>query len=126
MAGPPLFAAPKFGVVIDTDFARFGSKSYVANKITSTDIQVKYPRTVEGIAVLILGLACALLSVGGLIVGIIFGLLLGGSAVWLMRQKDYALVIITAAAEVKVFQTSDKNMIKEMRTAVEEAMVGLE
>jgi hypothetical protein len=117
----PFYKSPD--VVVDRDFARFGSKSYAIDKITSTDVKTTHPYSGCGIALLLVALFCLFLAIGGFKAGIFMGLAGGAAAIWLMTRESFSLLIVTSASELSAYQATDKELIFTIKEAVEDAMV---
>jgi hypothetical protein len=110
-------------VTVDRDFARFGSKSYAIDKITSTDVKTTHPYSGCGIGLMLVALFCLFLAIGGFKAGIFIALAGGVAAIWLMMRQSFSLVIVTSASEVNAYQSTDKDLISTVKEAVETAMI---
>ena len=121
-------------VSIDDDFARFGSKSYAIDKITSVDVRGQERQAGCGPVVLIIigvfiGLAAAGMFADDTKQAIVTGLVAVVLILWGSRLQtkkrltDYTLLLTTSSAEVQATQTTDGDEVAKMRAAIEAAMV---
>lgn len=117
-------------VSVDEKFARFGSKSFAINKITSVDVRSETKPASKGY----LGLwAVSALCVIGAVQaseGQFFLLLVAAVAGyfgWVSYKKSeevttYRLFVVTAGSEAQAYETTDGIEIAALRTALEDAM----
>lgn len=116
-------------VTVDDHFARFGSKSYAINKITSVDVKVNERRSSGWTVLGILGAFLLLVGIGMieggnsagwgvLIIGA--GMVAGASILYPKRiSRTYVLMLATAAGEVQATMSADGDAIAELREAIE-------
>lgn len=122
-------------ISIDDSFARFGSKAYAIDKINTVDIQSR--ATGSGCLGLIMGLAgafCLLMGVAGFNVpngrgmGIAFVVI--GAVLLFLAWRSYRaakvqihrVMLTTSSAEVQATESSDRDEIDKIRSAIEGAM----
>lgn len=114
---------------VDGDFARFGSKSYAINKINTVNVRVDAPHgplpaIVFGLLTLI-ALVSAIHNHEG--AAVVVGLVTAGIT-WLcvkaMGKRNHVLLLTTSSSEAQAFQSSDGEMIAELRSAIERAIAG--
>ena len=121
-------------VSIDGDFARFGSKSYAIDKITSVDVRGRERQAgCVPVVLIIIGVFIGLAAAGmfaddtkqAIVTGLVaVVLILWGSRLQTKKRlTDYTLLLTTSSAEVQATQTTDGDEVAKMRTAIEAAMV---
>lgn len=122
-------------VSVDNDFARFGSKSYAINKITSVEIREVQEKG-NGCAIAACGVIAAISAFSGL------GALIAApkdaftylviAAVFCFitytlakkgRKITYHLFLITSASEQQAYVTSSRDDVFNLRDQVEAAML---
>lgn len=116
-------------VTVDESFARFGSKSYAINKITSVDVRV-HEKSSSGW--LIFGIVAALVIIAGLgqiktDVGAAVGTMVVGAALFIPAvlmypkriSRTYTLLLATAAGEVQALAGANGEAMQELRDAIE-------
>lgn len=117
-------------VTVDDNFARFGSKSYAINKITSVDVRTHEKRSAAWLIFGIVGGLLLLAGLGGLqgpeasqaIPFLVIGGLFMIPAVMMYRSRisrSYELMLATAAGEVQATTAVDGEAIQELRDAIE-------
>ena len=111
-------------VSVDSDFARFGSKTYAINKINSIEVRRRYPYGQGAILLFaLLAIACLLGGAATFVLVIIFG----GLAVWAWRRSrivEYQLFLMTSSSEAQAIASRDGDMIDRLRDRIERAMTG--
>lgn len=123
-------------VTVDEHFARFGSKSYAINKITSVAVNEDIRERNGWLVFAILAGFCALALFGGLAggngdgaPGLVILTAVFGVPAYLMfrnrRSEAYHLMLATAAGEVQATQSPDKAAIIELRDVLERRIAGL-
>lgn len=118
-------------VEVDDDFARFGSKSYAINKITSVEIRQSDGEPSGCAVFLILVTAVlALFAMFSLPTGLVFpgipAALIGWWGYHLYKKTkriEYKLFLITTASEAQAYSTFDEGEVLELRSKIESAMV---
>ncbi|MBD8699284.1 hypothetical protein IFT54_05570 [Sphingomonas sp. CFBP 13714] len=120
------------GVVsVDNKFARFGSKSFAVNKITSVDVRSEVTpadtkwKGLAALAALLVIVAVTNLQIAPLCV--LIALVLAYFA-WVGFKKSkiktvHRLFVVTSGSEVQAYETSDGNEIGDLREAIENAMI---
>ena len=116
------------GITIDDKFARFGSKSFAINKITSVDVRSKRKTGSRGF-IFWFGLA-AISAIVALTVGPAANVVLAALAAipgwfsWRHRHPSYTylLFLVTSGNETQAFATTDRDEVQRLRSALEEAM----
>lgn len=115
-------------VEVDAKFARFGSKSFAINKITSVDVRKRVQPPRQG-WILLGGLAAFMLMawVGSReFVWLLIALVLGGLSYKAWRTSaavtTYRLYLVTAGSEAQAYETDSLDEITRLRDAIEEAM----
>ena len=115
-------------VSVDTDFARFGSKSYAINKINTVDV-----RSRNGSGGCLLASGIALVCIGTLVCteNITFGVCIILLGAFLMfgshaasKVVTYDLFLRTSSSDVQAYESTDLEEINKLREAVERAMTG--
>ena len=117
-------------VIVDDNFARFGSKSYAINKITSVDVRVHEKRRSGWLAFGIVGILFLLAGLGSLAEpekGSALTLIVLGGVCMFMAVKgfskrltrSYELMLATAAGEVQATTATDGDSIQELRDVIE-------
>lgn len=115
-------------VKVDSDFARFGSKSYAINKINSVEVRTDRPTGDAGWIICgIIALLCLLSGLGGGGSGIfmlcaVFALVAAGlyhSA----QKRIHKLFLMTSSSEAQALQSEIKEEVDSLRAAIEQAMV---
>jgi hypothetical protein len=117
-------------VSVDDKFARFGSKSFAINKITSIDVRSEVTpadtswKGLAAVAGLLIIVAIFNLQMAPLCV--LIALVVGYFA-WLGYKKSmiktvHRLFVVTSGSEVQAYETSDGNEIGDLRSALEDAM----
>ena len=123
----------KGDVTVDDHFARFGSKSYAVGKIRSVDVRIERKR---GCAWISLSLIAMVSAAGALGTSASAGvgeastewltfLIVAMIAVVLFRtrpQPKYDLMLATSSGELEAYSSSDRNLIEELRAAVDRAI----
>jgi uncharacterized PurR-regulated membrane protein YhhQ (DUF165 family) len=124
-------------VVVDRDFARFGSKSYAINKINSVDVRRRHPHG-QGF-MLLWGLLCLAPSV--VVLTDITNRTLSGNTVLMVvlagffgflayrawqksRLVEYQLFLTTSSQEAQAIASMDRDFIVALRGKIETAMAG--
>lgn len=116
-------------VTVDDHFARFGSKSYAINKITSVDVKTDEKRSSAWLFVGIFG-SLFLVSAFGMLgkgdsgtpVTALIGVAMIALATFLYPKRisrSYVLMLATAAGEVQATTSTDGNAITELREVIE-------
>lgn len=113
-------------VSVDSKFARFGSKSFAINKITSVDVRtVTTPPGKGWIAAVAVSVLCFLGSQtsSGMLGG---GVLFAAVAWYLYTHKGnetvHQLFLVTSGSETQAYQSSDQDEVFMLRDSIEEAM----
>ena len=126
-----MLAAFQSGVVsVDDKFARFGSKSFAINKITSVDVRSEVTpadtkwKGLAALSGLLIIIAVTNLQIAPLCV--LIALVLGYFA-WVgyknsMIKTMHRLFVVTSGSEVQAYETADGNEIADLREAIENAM----
>ena len=123
------------GVSVDEHFVRTGGKSYAINKINSVEVREKVTPGKTGwrvawfIAVLlvVMGISMSKDGVSPVVPLIIaaFLALVGYSSFQKRHPKTaYELYLMTSSSEVQAFVTSDGDTVRDLRDAIERAMIG--
>lgn len=120
-------------VTVDDNFARFGSKSYAINKITSVNVRT-HERTRSGWLFMLIG-GILLLIFGASAIGgddrsvgavlLVFSLAMLAASNFMYRDRisrSYELLLATAAGEVQATRALDPDAIAELREAIEMRM----
>ena len=116
-------------VTVDDRFARFGAKSFAINKINSVEVRSSTKRGSKGY-VLWWGIAAlsALVAIGAQAAGvfIVLAALLAfvGWRSWLRRRDviTYGLFLVTSSSEAQAFTSRDADEVRQLRSAIEDAM----
>lgn len=117
-------------VTVDENFARFGSKSYAINKITSVDVHVHETRRNGWLFAAIFGAIMLLAGLSSLGIPdndppfMSFGIAIvcGVFAVTGYRNRlsrHFELMLATAAGEVQATRSPDGDAIQELREVIE-------
>ena len=120
------------GVVsVDDKFARFGSKSFAINKITSVDVRSAVTpadtkwKGLAALAGLLIIIAITNLQIAPIC--LLIATVLGYFA-WIGYRNSiiktvHRLFVVTSGSEVQAYETSDGNEIADLREAIENAMI---
>ncbi len=123
-------------VLVDKDFARFGSKSYAINKINTVEVREHKPHGQFGMFVF--GLLAFLFGMAGVtgifdaaqtsnaVTSLVIAAVLGFIAyrLWVKSKiVEYQLFLMTSSSEAQAITSRDGEMIAELRRKIEAAMV---
>lgn len=126
----------KNGVSVDQHFVRSGGKSYAINKINSVEVRKKVKAGSKGwliawicagfMALVGFGMFSDGLN-GTLALVIAAGLALAGYSSFKKRNPTttFELYLMTSSSEVQAFTTDDATTMRELRDAIEQAMIGV-
>jgi hypothetical protein len=125
----------KNGVSVDQHFVRSGGKSYAINKINSVEVRKKVEEGSKGwlIAWICAGLLALVglnMATGGangtpaLIIAVVLGVVGYSSFKKRHPTTTYELYLMTSSSEVQAFTTDDSLTMRELRNAIERAMIG--
>ena len=122
-------------VEVDDKFARFGSKSFAINKITSVDVRKEVTPAKQTFALLYAAAAVFLLfalnaalerDVANLPVLVGVALACGFIGYRLQRAARpstlYRLFLVTSGSETQALSTNDVAYIRDLRASIEDAM----
>jgi len=122
-------------VIVDDHFARFGSKSYAINKITSVDVKEDIRERSGWIAFAILSGIFAIAAFGSVMAGegptagyVVIAAILAIPAYLKFRNRrseNYTLMLATAAGEVQATQSPNREAIIELRDVLERRIAGI-
>ena len=115
-------------VSVDDRFARFGSKSFAINKVTSVDVRSRR-KTGSRAYIFWWGIGAIIIFVA-VVYGPLFNIVLAalpalpGWLSWRHRHPTYTytLVLVTAGNEAQAFVTKDRDEVMKLRSKIEEAM----
>ncbi len=118
-------------ISVDEHFARFGSKSYAINKITSVDVRETPPNNTGWVLIGVLAGIMAFAGFGHMVdddpttspFNLLLAAAIAGGVAWLLwraRRSTYRLMLATAGGEVQAMQTHDRDVIAQLRTALEQ------
>ncbi|MFC0206414.1 DUF6232 family protein [Novosphingobium soli] len=113
-------------VSVDSNFARFGSKSYAIDKINSVDVRVETKQGCLWGALAVISVFCFFGAIGAGTIGAwVAFLFFAGLTVlaYMKRPKPvYHLMLATSSGEVQATNAGDREAIGELRAAIETAM----
>jgi hypothetical protein len=116
-------------VSVDSNFARFGDKSYAVSKINSVEVRRRHPYG-RGLPFCLglLTLICGLSALGGGgAASFVLALVFGGLTYLAWRRSEtieYQLFLMTSSSEAQALTSRDGPMIESLRDQIERAMVG--
>jgi len=117
-------------ISVDEHFARFGSKSYAINKLTSVDVLERKPGNGGWLTCAVIAALMGFAAFGALLdpapnaggtgylgIAVVFA----GLAWWIRRgnRPTYQLMLATAGGEVQAMTTQDLDIITRLRAALE-------
>ena len=119
-------------VTVDDHFARFGSKSYAINKITSVDVRAERKDRSLWLILAIIGALFIIVGIEPLIsqgnpAVLMVGALLAIPAALLFPKRtswSYHLILATSAGEVQATTSESREAIDELRAAIETRIAG--
>lgn len=118
-------------ITVDENFARFGSKSYAINKITSVDVRLEETRRSAWLVLAIIAALFLMAGLGSLSAEttpgyFVFAIVLGGISALLYRSRltrTYHLLLATASGEVQATKSENVEAIAELRAAIEQQII---
>lgn len=123
------------GVAVDDHFVRSGGKSYAINKINSVEVrETKIPGKNGWIIAWFIGLFMLISGLGmqsegkdataPLFIGLVSAVIGYFSFKKRHSRMTYNLYLMTSSSEVEAFATDDVVIVRDLRAAIERAMIG--
>lgn len=118
-------------ITVDENFARFGSKSYAINKITSVDVRLEEVKKSAWVVFAIISALFLMAGLGSLATGFqpssfVIAAVSGAIAFALYQSRltrTYHLLLATASGEVQATKSPDPDAIAELRDAIERQII---